>query len=569
MLSSDPSLSGRSDPQGRPVMPADAVRGTAPAFQAPVWAGDPAKVHFAGAGVAEICRAVRRPAFVVRTPSGALGLTLGGGLTLPGGHARSTAQVELPLAGVVPVSYPEWLGDRSFTERHRTRFPYVVGEMAHGIASARMAIAAGKAGMLGFIGTAGLAPARVEEMAHEVNEKLGPANLSWGANLIHSPSDPALEMRIAELYCRLGVPCVSASAFMSVTPAVVLLAARGLGRDVKGRVRRARALFAKVSRPETARLFMSPPPREMLRALVAAGDLTETEAELAAHLPIAEDITVEADSGGHTDNRPLAVALPRVAALRDEMVRQQTYVRRIRVGAAGGLGTPVAIAGAFALGADYVLTGSINQAAVESGLSDTARAMLSHVDIADVAMAASADMFELGVRVQVLKRGTMFAARANRLHDLYTRYAGLDDLPAEARSQLERDLFRAPLERIWEETLAFFAQRNPADIARAAHDPKHRMALVFRWYLGNSVRWAIQGEPERKIDYQIWCGPAMGAFNAWSAGSFFDDPSERTVEQIGKNLMEGAATILRAQNFRSIGVAIPSEGFQFAPRRLQ
>ncbi len=44
------------------------------------------------------------------------------------------------------------------------------------------------------------------------------------------------------------------------------------------------------------------------------------------------------------------------------------------------------------------------------------------------------------------------------------------------------------------------------------------MALVFRWYLGQSSRWANAGEPTRKVDYQVWCGPAMGAFNEWTQG---------------------------------------------------
>ena len=48
------------------------------------------------------------------------------------------------------------------------------------------------------------------------------------------------------------------------------------------------------------------------------------------------------------------------------------------------------------------------------------------------------------------------------------------------------------------------------------------MALVFRWYLGQSSRWANAGEPTRKLDYQVWCGPAMGAFNEWAKGSFLE-----------------------------------------------
>ena len=66
------------------------------------------------------------------------------------------------------------------------------------------------------------------------------------------------------------------------------------------------------------------------------------------------------------------------------------------------------------------------------------------------------------------------------------------------------------------------------------------MALVFRAYLGQSSRWAITGDPSRRADYQIWCGPAMGAFNAWVRGSFLEDPAARTVVQVARNLMGGS-----------------------------
>ena len=62
-----------------------------------------------------------------------------------------------------------------------------------------------------------------------------------------------------------------------------------------------------------------------------------------------------------------------------------------------------------------MVTGSVNQLARESGTSDVARAMLAQAGLADVTMAPAADMFELGVEVQVLRRGTLFAQRAARL----------------------------------------------------------------------------------------------------------------------------------------------------------
>ena len=77
---------------------------------------------------------------------------------------------------------------------------------------------------------------------------------------------------------------------------------------------------------------------------------------------MADDVTCEADSGGHTDRRPLLVLLPVIRQLRDELTPPGGWPRPVRIGAAGGLGDPAAVAAAFALGADYVVTGSVNQA---------------------------------------------------------------------------------------------------------------------------------------------------------------------------------------------------------------
>src|SRR5213075_3467264 len=100
-------------------------------------------------------------------------------------------------------------------------------------------------------------------------------------------------------------------------------------------------------------------------------------------------------------------------------------------GAAGGIGTPAAAAAAFAMGAAYVVTGSINQACTESGSSDVVRKMLAAAEQADVAMAPAADMFEMGVKVQVLKRGTMFGVRSAKLYEAYHGHASLEAIPAE------------------------------------------------------------------------------------------------------------------------------------------
>lgn len=82
------------------------------------------------------------------------------------------------------------------------------------------------------------------------------------------------------------------------------------------------------------------------------------------------------------------------------------------------------------------------------------------------------------------------------------------------------------------------------------------MALVFRSYLGLSSKWAIQGEAGRKMDFQIWCGPAIGAFNQWVKGSFLEKAENRKTAEIGLNLLFGACVAMRASILKLQGVSI-------------
>lgn len=539
------------------------------------WAPGSVPPAFSSQQLLSIIPQFREAAFVVREhEAGRVGVGLRGEVFPGQPGVAGNGRPLYPWLASLPPLFPEWLGDRSFLEVHGVRFPYVAGAMANGIATSRLVIAMANAGMLGFFGAAGLPVERVEQGLNEIKSALANSGAPWGSNLIHSPNEPALEEAIVDLYLRHDVRRVSASAYMKLTPAVVRYAASGLHLDAEGRVQRRNHVFAKISRPEVAAHFMAPAPAEILDGLVARGLLSTTEAQLARQVAVAEDYTVEADSGGHTDNQILTALFPTIRRLRDESQARLEGVtpggaRPIRLGAAGGLGTPDAVAAAFSLGAAYVLTGSVNQSAVESGLSDEGRALLANAQLADVVMAPAADMFELGVKVQVLQRGTMFGVRALKLYEVYSENASLEAIPADVKARLEKDFFQAPIDQVWEQTRQFFERVDPKENERAARDPKHRMALVFRWYLGKSSRWAIDGDPQRRLDYQIWCGPAMGAFNAWVAGSFLEKVENRGAVQIALNLLEGAAVITRGQQLRSYGVPVPTAAFHFTPRPLR
>jgi trans-AT polyketide synthase, acyltransferase and oxidoreductase domains len=524
------------------------------------WRGEPQQVLLDTITAEIVQRSLREPVSIVHDP-----LTRRRGLAFGWGER---GDAKYPRLGVLAPLYPEWLGDRHFLDTHGLRFGYVGGSMARGIASTDLVIALAEVGALGMFGAAGLRLAEVEAAIDRMSSALDDRGLPWGCNLIHSPNEPDLEERLVDLYLRRNVRRVEASAFMRLSKALVRYACTGLTASPDGTPVRAQHLFAKISREEVAEPFLSPPPEAILVALQNEGGLTASEAALGCRVSVADHVIVESDSGGHTDNRPLGSLFPVIGRLRDRLARRYALAQQVHVGAAGGLGTPGALAAAFAMGAAFVVLGSVHQAAVESGISDDARAMLAQAGPADVGMTASADMFEMGVKVQVLTRGALMAARGNQLYQLYRSYASIEAIPAPIRARLEAEVFRMPIAEIWRHTQTFFAA-DSARIARAETDPKQQMALIFRWYLGNSSRWPITGETERRADYQLWCGPAMGAFNRWTTGSFLEAPKARTLEQIALNLMEGAAAVTRAHQLRTYGLDVSPEAFDHRPEHLR
>ena len=230
------------------------------------WLPGTAPAAFAPEDIAHILQYVRHPVHVVReAATGHLGLAMGG-------HLVDAAASDVSVVGTLPPVYPEWLGDREFCEAHGTRFPYVTGAMANGIATPALVATMAEVGMLGFFGAGGLSYAAVEAGLADIQARLaGRTGLAWGANLIHSPNEVALETRVAELFIAREVHTVEASAFLKLTPAVVHYALSGLSTDPAGAIIRKNHVMAKISRPETARLFMEPAPAALVSPLEASG----------------------------------------------------------------------------------------------------------------------------------------------------------------------------------------------------------------------------------------------------------------------------------------------------------
>ena len=524
------------------------------------WRGDREQLFMGQDGLSSALNALEQSFFLLKNQQGEVALApLGVGELVP------DTKADWHFCGHLPGLRPTQLGDPSFCRDHKVKLPYVVGAMANGIASVELVEAASAAGGLGMFGAAGLPLELVETSIDRLQASLG--NKAFGSNLIHSPNEPDLEEGIVDLYLRKGVKLVSASAYLGLTLPILKYRFHGIHRDSAGKIVVPQKVLAKISRVEVADKFLSPPPEKMLKALVERGDLTAEQAELAAQMPVAEDLTAEADSGGHTDNRPALALYPTIMALRDEkasLYKEQGLT--LRVGAAGGISTPASACAAFAMGAAYIVTGSVNQSCVESGSSDIVREMLCKASQADVAMAPAADMFEMGVQVQVLKWGTMFPVRAKKLYQLYRDFGSIDELPAKEREALEKGYFRQNLDDVWRDTHAFFQKRDPRQNERAAKDPKHKMALIFRSYLGRASGWANAGVADRKVDYQVWCGPAMGAFNQWAGNSFLKEPAQRKAGIVCENILAGAAYLSRVNSLRQQGVAMTDAQQTFLPR---
>ena len=143
----------------------------------------------------------------------------------------------------------------------------------------------------------------------------------------------------------------------------------------------------------------------------------------------------------------------------------------------------------------------------------------------------------------------MYAQRAQKLYKIYKKYDGIHKIPDDLLKNIEESIFKQSSDSVWEKTKNFFLNIDPKQIKKGEENPKHKMALIFRWYLGQSSRWAIIGEKDRVFDYQIWCGPAMGAFNNWVNGTFLEKIENRNVYKVGFNMMVCASIFM--SNFLS------------------
>ncbi|HSL62788.1 MAG TPA: nitronate monooxygenase, partial [Desulfotignum sp.] len=251
------------------------------------------------------------------------------------GHAQTVSENTdtagaLPFDAFAPAVLLSALGDAAFTARHNLAYPYVAGDMANGISSVEMVRSMADNGMLGFFGAGGLSLEQIRQAVTALTTGL--KDRPFGLNLIHSLGDPDHEMATVQLYLDHGIRLISAAAFMRMTPALVYFRVKGIHVAADGQVTAPNRIIAKVSRVEVARQFFSPPPEKLVQELVDRHLITRQEADLSRHIPMAQDLTAEADSGGHTDNRPALALLPTMITLKNQFMAEYRYPAPLCVG---------------------------------------------------------------------------------------------------------------------------------------------------------------------------------------------------------------------------------------------
>lgn len=427
------------------------------------------------------------------------------------------------------------LGSTEFKNDFNLKYAYVAGPMYRGVSGRDMVVSLAKSGMLGFIGSTYM---KLEDLRHEISavKKSLINNESFGVGFSYRNDEQEIEKEVIELLTEEEIKIVNFSGYIQITEELAKYRIKSLYKSA-GKIYSKVKFIMKVSRPEIARMFMEPIPENIIKKLLDNRDITNEEAELAKNYPVVDSICIEANCAGYTEGKSINCLLPQIIHMRDICVKNNDYDCNIYIGAAGGIGTDMAAMSMFIIGADYIMTGSINQCTVEAKISDEVKNKLQNAEIEDIDYAPGIDWFEFGSKVQVLKRGSFFCVKANKLYELYKRYNSLMDIDSETKERLISKYFLNDFETIYSEMYRTMPQDEVNE--------KKKMAMVFKWYLINSQLFALNGDEDRRVDYQIYCSSAMGAFNEWVKGSSMEQWRNRHVQDIGKYIMDGAESLLK------------------------
>lgn len=450
-------------------------------------------------------------------------------------------------SGLKSTKKKSTLGCAEFKKEYGVNYAYVVGGMSNGISGENLIIQLAKSKILGFFGTHNLSLTKIEQGLSYITNSLDITD-PFGVNIVYNYKQPDKEFKIIELVLKYGIKNIEISDFIDVPLSLVYYRVSGLLQGEDGRVICKHKIICKVSKPDIAIAFMSPPPTALVEKLLQNNKITKEQADMAQLITMSDDICVMTDPGGHTERQQFNVIFPAIKRIRDLAMTKNQYSNKIRIGTGGGIGTPDSVALAFLLGTDFVLTGSINLCSVESRISSTVKRILQNMEVSDTDHVPYGDMFELDEYAQVLRKGTLFSSKAKKLMSVFQKYTSVEHLPEDVKTLLEQDYFNNSLEEVWGLLTDNLKKDNLLlEIERAEQNQRYKMVLIIKYYFRLCENYAIEGAEKNIQNYQVYVGSALGAFNQYVKGTEMENWENRSVSGICKCLMFDAEKILVKQ----------------------
>ncbi len=85
-------------------------------------------------------------------------------------------------------------------------------------------------------------------------------------------------------------------------------------------------------------------------------------------------------------------------------------------------------------------------------------------------------------------------------------------------------------------------EQNSIEIEHAQSDEKTKMGLVFKQYFRQSVQYALQGQSNQIVNFQVQSSSAMGAVNNWIGHSLWE---QRHAADLLSQLNEDVMRVMR------------------------
>ncbi|MEN8907794.1 MAG: hypothetical protein ABF289_17730 [Clostridiales bacterium] len=446
---------------------------------------------------------------------------------------------KLICSGIIPKLLPEDLGSSRFLHRFGLKYAYVAGAMYNAISSKEMIIELAKNGYLGIYGTKDVEFDQIENDIVKIKSII-PERI-FGCNIVHNVIEEQFEMKLIKMLLKYKINILEVSSFVNITLPLAYYRIVGIKERIEGGFVIGNKIMVKVSRVEIAKNFLKPAPEKIIRELINMSLINERQAKIAKEIPMADAITLEDNENNITQSFSYLVDQ------RDELYKNSNTKYDVFLGLTGGIGSPVIALNMFNNGADYIVTGTINQCTVESGISDKAKNSLSSCDISDVISLHFNGDFNINKKINVLKKGTLFPMRVNKLYNIYNKYKNLKNVDSSDIDKIESQIFKKSIREILNEVEIYFKKNDPNQLNN------DRLYLLIKWYLIISAKLSLEGTSNRELDYQILCSNAMGIFNYWVKGSYLENHQNRYVADIAEHMLKGTAYLQRLKLFNYFG----------------